>query len=108
MPAHGVIELTVGTALMLAPIPLGFGAAGLITSIMLGAILTGAAIGLTGSAATYSATLHNEFDGGFMAVAAIAALLLALAGDGRAALLLAAAALTQGLLRYGTRYVASG
>jgi hypothetical protein len=108
LPAHGAIEVLMGIALMLFPVALGFAPAGLITAVLLGAILTGAALALNTQPISSSAVFHNEFDSGFIAVTAIAAFVLATAGQGRAALLLAAVVVVQAMLRYATGYVITG
>jgi len=71
LPAHGTIELLMGIVLMLSPVVLGFAPGGLITSVLLGAILTGAAVALSTQPIGSSAAFHNEFDSGFIAVSAI-------------------------------------
>jgi hypothetical protein len=41
LPAHGVLELFIGTVMMIAPVRLGFSPIALIMTAALGAVLTG-------------------------------------------------------------------
>jgi hypothetical protein len=107
LPGHGAIELVTGMVMLLAPAFLGFSAAGLIVSIVLGASLMGMALTLTardGSVVGW----HRDFDMVFVVVAAVAALWLALAGQSRPALFIAVLVVIQSTLNLATRYVAAG
>jgi hypothetical protein len=108
LPVHSSIELVIGISMMIAPILLGFGPAGLLTSILLGAILTGAAVSFNGQPLGAALAFHLEFDSALAAATAFASLTLAIAGQRGPALLLAAAAMTQACLRVATRYVTPG
>ena len=46
-PAHGALEMLAGLGLMAAPFALGFGPAGLVVTVLLGALLFGMALSAT-------------------------------------------------------------
>src|SRR5438270_12190566 len=106
LPAHGTIELISGMAMLFAPVALGFGAAGIVVSVALGAILMGMGMTLTGRLGQVIAW-HSHFDSVFVLGSSVAALGLALGGDKRAALFLAVLVGVQAILNFGTRYVAT-
>ncbi len=103
---HGAVEFMCGLAMMLAPPLLSFDVAGWIVSILLGAILTGTALGLTASRVG-SVASHIGFDGAFRLATAIAALALAAAGQMRAVIFLAAVVVALAGLSFTTSYVAA-
>jgi hypothetical protein len=105
--AHGAIEFAAGIATMVAPVVFGFAPAGIIISFALGALLIGMSLPLTtpGSAAL---GWHRDFDSVLVIGTAIAALALALAGQGAAGIFLAALVAVQSALHLGTRYTATG
>ncbi len=107
LPTHGLIELCLGLATMVAPLILGFGVAGLLVVASFGAILAGAGMVLSASPSAISAAGHREFDGVFALAAALAALLLALADSPAPASYIAAVAALLALLAFRTRYVTS-
>jgi hypothetical protein len=95
LPEHGVVELVVGLALIAAPFAVGYGAGGLVASMLAGAVLVG--LGL--SDPPISVHMAADF---FVAV-----LLLALAvasGERLAGGLLALAAAGELLLSVATRW----
>jgi hypothetical protein len=95
LPEHGAVELVAGLALIAAPFALGYGAGGLVASMIAGAVLVG--LGL----ADPPISAHMAADFG------VAVLLLALAvasGERLAGGLLAAAAAGELLLSAGTRW----
>jgi hypothetical protein len=94
-------------AMLLAPAFLGFSPAGLIVSIALGASLMGMAMTLTAGHGSIVGW-HRDFDTVFVIVAAGAALWLALAGQDRAALFIAALVVIQSIVNLATKYVAAG
>jgi hypothetical protein len=104
LPAHGAIEFLAGLAMMLVPLALSFSPAALLVCVPLGAILTGASLGLTAQNPG-SAHTHSAFDSAFGLVTAVAALALAAAGQLEAVILLAAVVLVQAMLAFATRYV---
>jgi hypothetical protein len=106
LPAHGAIEFLAGIVMMLAPLALLFSAPALIVSVVLGAILTGSALGLSTQRPLPVAS-HTHFDSAFAIVTALAALGLALAGQVAAVVLLSAVVLLQAALSFSTRYVAA-
>lgn len=106
LPAHGTIELIAGMAMMVAPVVLGFGAAGIVVSVLLGAILMGMGMTLTGRLGQVIAW-HSHFDSVFVLGTAIAALSLAATGEKSAALFLAVLVGIQAILNFATRYVAT-
>src|SRR5665213_3111110 len=87
LPAHGAIEFLAGLAMMLVPLALSFSPAALLVCVPLGAILTGASLGLTAQNPG-SAHTHSAFDSAFGLVTAVAALALAAAGQLEAVLVL--------------------
>lgn len=106
LPAHGTIELLAGMAALAAPVAFGFGAAGVVVSVVLGAIMMGMGLTLQGQRSAASAW-HGGFDSVFVIVTAVAALGLAVAGERSAAVFLAALVAVQALLSFTTRYVAA-
>jgi hypothetical protein len=103
LPAHGSIELLLGIVTMLAPALFGFSAAGIILAITLGSVLTGMALTLTGRRGAIVGW-HGGFDTLFVVATAGAALALAFAGDGPAAVFLAFLTAIQAVLNSVTRY----
>jgi hypothetical protein len=93
-------------AMIVAPVALGFGAAGIVVSVLLGAILMGMGMTLTGRIGQ-AISWHSHFDSLFVLGAAVAALSLAVAGDKTAAVFLAVLVGIQAILNFGTRYVAT-
>jgi divalent metal cation (Fe/Co/Zn/Cd) transporter len=107
LPAHGTVELIAGMAALAAPVAFGFGAAGVVVSVVLGAIMMGMGLTLQGQIGAASAW-HGSFDSVFVIVTALAALGLAVGGERSAAVFLAALVAVQALLSFTTRYVAAG
>jgi hypothetical protein len=105
LPAHGAVEFLIGMAMILAPIALGLDAAGIVVSAALGSVLMGTALTLT--ARTPHVAWHNGFDTVFVIATALVALGLALAGDGPAAVFIAAVTAIQAALNSATRYVSA-
>jgi hypothetical protein len=104
LPAHGALEMLVGLALMFAPFVLGFGDTAMLLSVVLGALLTGVALGAADAAhisAHYAADVVAVF------VLFGAGILLALGGQRDPALLLVLAACAQLMLNLTTRYSAA-
>jgi hypothetical protein len=106
LPAHGTVELVAGMAMIVAPVVLGFGSAGIVVSVVLGAVLMGMGMTLTGRPGQAIAW-HSHFDSVFVLGTAVAALALAAGGEKTAALFLAAAVAVQAMLNFATRYVAA-
>jgi hypothetical protein len=104
LPTHGALELLTGLAAMLLPLALGLTPAGTIISGLIGALAVGLALDATAPARV---SAHHAFDYGLAFGAVLAALLLALSGDGAAALLLGALGLAQLGLNGATRYSAA-
>jgi hypothetical protein len=112
LPAHGVVELIAGIAMILAPAVLSFGPGALIVSAGLGAILMGNALNLTAhssnasiaSRSSASVACHSSFDSAFLVVTALAALVFAVAGQANAVVFLAAIVVLQAILGFSTRY----
>ncbi len=106
LPAHGAIEFLAGIVMMLTPVALLFSAPALIVSVVLGAILTGSALGLS-TQRPQSVASHTHFDSAFLVITALAALALALAGQVAAVVLLSAIVVLQATLTFSTRYSAA-
>ncbi len=107
LPAHGTIELLSGMAALAAPVAFGFGAAGIVVSVVLGGIMMGMGLTLQGRLGAASAW-HGSFDSVFVIVTALAALGLAVAGERSAAVFLAVLVAVQASLNFTTRYVTAG
>jgi hypothetical protein len=105
LPTHAVLELALGVALMAAPFALGFGPAGLVVSVALGAIVVGLALSADPDAGT-SVAAHFAYDRAVAFGLVFGALALALANDSVAAVFLAGAAIVQTALNLITRYTA--
>ena len=103
---HGTIELLAGIAMIVAPAALGFGATGIIVSVLLGSILMGMGVALTSQGGA-ALPWHTSFDSAFGLVTAVAAVMLAASGDHVAGIFLAALAIVQAGLNSTTRYVAA-
>lgn len=99
LPEHGAVELVFGLTLIAAPLLLGFGPAGLVTSMAAGAVLAG-----LGLADGLPISAHMAYDV-LLAVGLVAAG-VGLAGSGErvAGGLLAAAAAGELALSLGTRW----
>ena len=112
LSAHGAVEALCGMAIMLSPIVLPVGAAGLVVLAVLGAIVTGTGLGLISTAPRVgtlssphaSGRAHTGIDGVLVLVSAVAALALALAGEAPAALALTALVGIQACLSFVTSY----
>jgi divalent metal cation (Fe/Co/Zn/Cd) transporter len=94
-------------AALAAPVAFGFGAAGIIVSVVLGAIMMGMGLTLQGRIGPAS-SWHGGFDSVFVIVTAVAALGLAVGGERSAAVFLASLVAVQALLNFTTRYAAAG
>jgi hypothetical protein len=106
LPAHGAIELVVGLATMAAPFALGFGPAGTVAAVAIGALIAGLALS-TGSSDRGGLSVGGHFaaDRGIAFGLLLSAAVLGAAADDRpAALFLAAMAVTQTGLNITTRY----
>jgi hypothetical protein len=107
LPTHAAIELAGGFAVMVAPFLLGFTPAGLMVSVLLGAVIVGlalSAVPVEGRSTAIAA--HFAYDRGIAFGLLGGALVLGLAGDFAASIFFAAAALAQALLNVTTRYSA--
>ena len=105
LPAHGTIELIAGLAALAAPVIFGFGAAGIVVSVVVGALLMGAGMSLQGRLGP-GVSWHGGFDSALVILTAVAALGLAIAGDRGAAAFMAVLVAIQAVLTFTTRYVA--
>lgn len=105
LPAHGALELLAGLLTMAAPFLFGFGPAGTVVAVVIGAIVVGLSLATTDDGALPIAA-HFAFDRGLALGALGAAVLLGLAGDRAAALFLALAGLALVALSVTTRYSA--
>ena len=104
LPTHAALEMAGGFVLIVAPLLLGFSAAGLVVSVALGALIVGlalSAIPVEGRSVPISA--HFAYDRGIAIGLLGGALVLGLAGGGVGALFLAGAARAQGRLNVTTR-----
>jgi hypothetical protein len=104
LPTHALLELAAGLAVMAAPFVLGFEPAGLVASVLIGALIAGIALTAAVDDGGLSIAAHFAFDRGIALGLLAGALVLGLAGDETATLVFAGAALAQGLLNITTRY----
>jgi hypothetical protein len=104
LPLHGALELPLGILALIAPFALGFGLAGTVVSVLVGAAVVGLALDAAEQPTRVSA--HQAFDYGIALAAVLVALPLALAGDSAAALFLGGLGLAQLALDAATRYSA--
>jgi hypothetical protein len=107
LPVHGALELMLGLALMAAPFALGFGAAGTLTAVVVGALIVGLALGAAmADGGTIDVTAHHAYDLGLILGLLGAGVALAFGGDGAAAFAFLTAAAAQLALNVTTRYTA--
>jgi len=102
LPTHSAFELIVGLAVLIGPFPLGFGPAGMVAGVALGAVLIGLA--LAGSEDSLPLSAHQAFDLSLVAALAAGGLGLGIAGDPGAGLWLAAAGILELALVVLTRW----
>src|SRR3954471_8080298 len=107
LPFHGALELAIGLATMVAPFVLGFGAAGTVIAIPVGALIVGLALGAAvAETGTIDIAAHYAYDVGLALGLLGAGIALAIGADGRAAVVMLAAATLQLALNLTTRYSA--
>jgi len=105
LPAHGAAELLLGLALMVSPFVLGFGAAGTLLAVVVGALATGLALSAAvADTAGIDIAAHYASDLGLGLGLIGGGLALAIAGDGAAAATFLTAALAMLGLTVITRY----
>jgi hypothetical protein len=108
LPAHGAMELLIGVGLMVSPFVLGFGAAGTLLSVLVGAIAVGLALGAAvADVGGIDIAAHYAYDLGLALGLLGAGVALAIAGDGAAAGVFLAAAVGMLALNVTTRYSAT-
>jgi uncharacterized membrane protein HdeD (DUF308 family) len=105
LPIHGVVELALGLVTLASPTLFDFANAGMVAAVVLGSVLTGMAVTLTGDHRP-SLGWHHLFDLVIVIATAVAALALAVAGEASAGLYFSALAVLQAALNVTTRYVA--
>jgi hypothetical protein len=107
LPAHGAFELAVGLGLMAAPFLLGFGGAGTLVAVVVGALVVGLALNAAvADSGAVDIAAHYAYDLGLAAGLMGAGVVLAIAGDATAALVFLGAAAAQLALNATTRYSA--
>lgn len=112
LSAHGSVEALCGMAIMLSPIVLPVGAAGLVALATVGALVTGAGLGVisssdragVSSSGHHSILAHTGVDGLLVLASSAAALALAIAGEAPAALALAVLVAVEACLNFATSY----
>jgi hypothetical protein len=104
LPAHGVLEMSLGMLTLVAPFALGFGDAGMVSAIAIGALIIGLALGATVEDRSFSIAAHFAADRGLAFGLAGAGGLFALTGDPAAAVYFAATGVALLLLSLVTRY----
>src|SRR3954471_1679750 len=86
LPFHGALELAIGLATMVAPFVLGFGAAGTVIAIPVGALIVGLALRAAGAGTgTIDIAAHYACDVGLALGLLGAGIVLAISGDTAAA-----------------------
>lgn len=98
---HGAIELLVGVLALVAPFLFSFTPAGAVVSVLIGVCAVGLALDAT---QPKDVSAHQSFDYGLAVGALLAAVPLAIAGSGGAALFLGLLGLAQLTLNASTRY----
>jgi mannose/fructose/N-acetylgalactosamine-specific phosphotransferase system component IIC len=105
LSAHGALELLIGMALLASPFVLGFGAAGTLIALVIGALTVGLALGAAvADMGSFDIAAHYAFDVAVAVGLVGAALALAIAGDATAAGVFVGAAIAQLGLTLTTRY----
>jgi len=108
LPAHGAIELLAGLVTMVAPFVLGFGPAGSVVAVALGAVIVGLSLATASTEqGSMPISAHFAFDRGIVIGLLAAGLVLGLAGDAVAALSLSLIGAALLLLSLSTRYSAT-
>lgn len=107
---HSAIEIALGAAVMASPFVFGFGPAGLVTAVVIGALLVGLGLSSSGDGGRGSIPVaaHAAYDGGLAVGLLIAAAALGIAGEAAALAVLAAAGVAHIALNATTRYTAAG
>ena len=107
LPAHGALELLLGMALMASPFLLGFGPAGTLVAVVIGALVVGLALSASlADTGTIDIAAHYAYDLGLAIGLLGAGIALAVSGDAPAAFAFLTAALAQLTLNMSTRYSA--
>jgi hypothetical protein len=110
LPLHGALEMLVGLFVMAAPVALGLSPAAAVIGVVAGALIVGLALSSTGADAEgrrpLNISAHHAFDYGVAMGLFGAAAVIGIAGDGIAAAVFAAAAVSQLALNLTTRYSA--
>ena len=101
LPAHSLVELTLGLALVVAALALSLGVAGTVALFTAGVVLTGIGLGV---AEDLPLAAHQTLDRWTATLMAAASIGLALAGDATGALVLVAVATGQLVLTGATRW----
>lgn len=101
LPAHSLVELAAGLALVVAALALSLGVAGTMALFAAGVILTG--IGL-GAVDTLPLATHQSLDRWIATILAATAIGLAFAGDATGAVVMLAVAAGQLVLTGATRW----
>ena len=107
-PTHAALETLLGLLTMVAPFVLGFGSAGTLVAVVVGALITGLALSAAVADDTNVVDIgaHYAYDLGLCLGLLGAGLALGIAGDAAAAVFLTAAAAAQLSLTLTTRYSA--
>src|SRR4051794_27760456 len=101
LPMHGALELFGGLLALGAPFALGFTPAGVVVSVLIGALLAGLGISTT-DPATIHVAQHHAFDHALALGTLLSALVLGLAGDAAATTFLAGLAVAYTALNLST------
>ena len=101
LPAHALVELTIGLALVVSALALSLGVAGTLAVFTAGVVLAG--IGL-GAADSLPLAAHQSLDRWIATLMAAASIGLAFAGDATGAVVLLAVATGQLMLTGSTRW----
>ena len=107
LPLHGALELLIGLATMAAPFALGFGPAGTVVAVVVGALVVGLALSAAvAESGTVDIAAHYAYDLGLAIGLVGAGVVFAFAGDTAAAVWFLSASAAQLALNLTTRYSA--
>lgn len=105
LPLHGALEMLLGLALLVVPFLAGFGLAGTVVCVAVGAVIVGLSLGpATTDTAGMDVATHHAYDLGLVVGLLGASAALSIAGDPLAGLVTLAAALVALALNLTTRY----
>jgi len=107
LPLHGALELVIGLATMAAPFALGFGPAGTVVAVVVGALVVGLALSASvADSGAVDIAAHYAYDLGLAIGLLGAGVVFAISGETSAAVWFLSASAAQLALNLTTRYSA--